>query len=99
MSPKPWMLDKVHVVNNAGIYRAHPPTKVAQQKQDICWDGLGKVLEFAPNPSLENYRYNDPRTQVTATVVGAIGTYFEYMLKCEGQIVEGNSPPVVIISE
>jgi hypothetical protein len=96
-TPKPWMQDKVHVINSAGIYRAHPPTKVVQQKQDICWEAFDKELELAPQPQLDNYRYNDTRTQVTATVVAPAGSYFEYVLKCDGQEVQGNSPPVVVV--
>lgn len=99
MPPKPWMQDKVHVIKNGDTYRAHPPTKTAQPKQDICWDSMGKELELAPNSGLANYRYNANRTQVTATVVAEIGTYFEYALKCDGQDVQGNSPPVVVVTE
>jgi len=97
MAPKPWMLDKVHVIKSGDTYRAQPPTKVAQQKQDISWDALGRKLEMAPQDGLDDIRYNADRTEVTATVVAPVGTYFEYVLKCEGHEVQGNSPPGVIV--
>jgi len=93
------MQDKVHVIKSGEIYRAQPPTKVAQQKQDVCWDALGRKLEMAPQAGLDNIRYNADKTQVTATVVAEVGTYFEYVLKCEGKEVWGNSPPGVIVIE
>jgi hypothetical protein len=91
------MQDKVHVIRSGATYRAQPPSKAAQQKQDICWEAFGKKLELAPNPGLADYRYNPDQSQVTATVVAPVGTYFDYELKCDGQVVEGNSPPVVIV--
>jgi hypothetical protein len=97
MAAKPWMQDSVHVIKSGEVYRAQPPSKVAQQKQDISWDALGRVLELPPQDGLENYRYNSDRTQVTATVVAPVGTYFEYVLLCEGHEVQGNSPPIVIV--
>jgi hypothetical protein len=97
MADKPWMQDKVHVIKSGDTYRAQPPTKVAQQKQDICWDALGGKLELEPQAGLDNYRYSADQTQVTATVVAEVGTYFEYVLKCDGHEVQGNSPPVVIV--
>lgn len=97
VADRPWLLDPVHIIKSGSVYRAQPPSKGVQYEQEVCWDGMGRVLELPVQPGLRDIVYNDTRTMVTAIVCADPGTYFEYFLKCDGHVVEGNSPPVIIV--
>jgi hypothetical protein len=97
VGPRPWLLDTIHVIKSGNVYRAQPARKPVEYLQEVCWDGRGGILELPPQPGLRDIVYNADHTMVTAIVSADPGTDLEYLLKCDEHVVEGNSPPVIIV--
>jgi hypothetical protein len=92
---KPWLLDKVYVIKSGSVFRAQPPTKVVNNGQTVIWDGRGRTLKLTPQ--MEFAKITQVADDVVSALIQSDEPFFEYEMTCDGNIVEGNSPPSIVV--